>query len=70
MGKGKGSISKKIYFLKKGEILYELRFLKNYSNYFYKKKKLKFLINVYIRFLLLRLRHKFSVKNKIFKKNL
>jgi ribosomal protein L16/L10AE len=70
MGKGKGSPRRKIYFLKKGEILYELRFLFKYSTYLKNKKKLKFLINLHMRFLLLRLQHKFSIKNKIFKKQL
>jgi ribosomal protein L16/L10AE len=70
MGKGKGSPSRKVYFLKRGELLYELRFLCKYANYFKNKKKLKFLINIFMKFLLMRLQHKFPIKNKIFKRNL
>jgi ribosomal protein L16/L10AE len=68
MGKGKGSKKRKIYFLKKGEIMYELRYRHKNTIFFKNKKLLKFMINLYSRSLLIRLQHKFPVKNKIFKK--
>jgi hypothetical protein len=68
MGKGKGKRKRKIYFLKKGEILYELRYkLKNF-NIYENKKLFKFIINLLLILLLVQLRHKLSVKSRIFKK--
>jgi ribosomal protein L16/L10AE len=70
MGKGKGEIKRKIYFLQKGEILYELRFLYRNLQIFKNRRIFIFLINLYIKFLLFRLQHKYPIKNKIFKKKL
>lgn len=70
MGKGKGEIKRKIYFLQKGEILYELRFLYRKLLMFKNRRNFIFLINLYSKFLLFRLQHKYPTKNKIFKRKL
>jgi len=63
MGKGKGQKSKKIYFLKKGEVLYELRFLHSSSLYYNNKNISLLFINMQTMIFLKKLQHKLPVKN-------
>ena len=69
MGKGKGEIKFKVYFLKKNCLIYSLKFIFSRFRAFFIKRKLEiFKINMFVYFLMNILSAKLSVKNKKFKK--
>jgi len=67
MGKGKGSLTKKISFLKKGEYLFNIKILKKYLNYKLNKKLYFFKFSIFINILLKNLKSKTTAKTNIYK---
>lgn len=70
MGKGKGPVKHKISFIKKGLVVFNIKYNNNFKNYNLNKKLFLFKINIFLYLLLLRLKTKLPFKTAIFKKNL
>jgi len=68
MGKGKGEAKFKVYFLKKNDSIYSLKFIFSRFKSFFVNRKLEiFKINIFVFFLINVLSNKLSVKTKKFK---
>lgn len=68
MGKGKGPLSKKIFFFKKGKTVVEIRILKKIKFEIKKNKLLQIMVNYNLNKLVWQLNFKLPFKNKIIKK--
>jgi len=68
MGKGKGELKFKVFFLKRGLNIYNFRYITKYSNFMINKKVFIFKFNLFILFLLKILKGKLSLKSIIYKK--
>lgn len=68
MGKGKGALKFKVFFLKKGSDIYNMKYLFKLNNYILNQKLYIFKFNIFIWFLMKILKAKPTVKNVIYKK--
>lgn len=70
MGKGKGPVKGKIYFAKKGLIIFNIKYYYNLKKHNLNKKLFLLKLNIFLHLLLLRLKTKLPFKTIIFKKKL
>ena len=68
MGKGKGEVKFKVFFLKKNVPIYSLKFIfSRFKNFFVNRKLEIFKINIFVFFLIRLLSNKLTVRTKKFK---
>ena len=70
MGKGKGPVKHKISFIKKGLVVFNVKYNMHFKKYNLDKKLFLLKINIFMYLLLLRLKTKLPFKTSVFKKNL
>ena len=68
MGKGKGPVKNKVYFVKKGRIIFNIKYNKNYSKFNLNKKFFFLKINIFLHLLMARLKNKIPFRSLFFKK--
>lgn len=68
MGKGKGDLKFKVFFLRKGTDLYNFRYLKNFNSYIINNKLFLLKFNMFVFFLMKILKSKPSIQSAIYKK--
>lgn len=70
MGKGKGPVKGKVYFAKKGLVIFNIKYYYNLKSHNLNKKLFLLKLNIFLYLLLLRLKTKLPFRTTILKKNL
>ena len=70
MGKGKGPVKSRISFVKKGLVLFNIKYNFNFKKHNLNKKLFFFKLNIFLYLLMLRLKTKLPFKSCVFKKSL